>query len=225
MKNTKIDAVLFDYDGVLMDSMEDNFKAWQNTFSKYGKKIQRNDYMQLEGMSPKDIVRNICGKYGIEIKYLSNIISNKEKFYRINNNTKPYRGVSKLLRKLKRKGLKLALVSGALEERIRSVSSSTFLSLFDVIVTADIVANSKPHPEPYQKAIKKLRVTPKRCIVVENSPLGITSAKAAGVYCIAVCSTLPRRFLTQADETVTDVISLQRRLGELTKTQNSHEKD
>lgn len=208
MKNTKIDAVLFDYDGVLMDSMEDNFKAWQNTFSKYGKKIQRNDYMQLEGMSPKDIVRNICGKYGIEIKYLSNIISNKEKFYRINNNTKPYRGVSKLLRKLKRKGLKLALVSGALEERIRSVSSSTFLSLFDVIVTADIVANSKPHPEPYQKALEFLRISPRRALVVENAPLGIKSAKSAGIFCVAIASTLKKKYLIDADHVIEDFSEL-----------------
>ena len=71
--------------------------------------------------------------------------------------------------------------------------------LFDIIVTGDEVWKSKPHPEPFLKAVKMLKLDRREVVVIENAPFGIQSAKKAGLYCIALETSLPRRYLTGAD--------------------------
>lgn len=212
MKQKKIKAILFDYDGVLVDSMEDNFKAWQYAFNAYGAKIIKDDYIKLEGMNPAGIVESISRKYDIDVTYLREITSMKEEFYKANNTFKLYKGIEKLVKKLKRKGLRLGLVSGASESRIRSVTPKSFLLLFDVIVAGDQVNNPKPHPEPYQKALQLLRTGSEEAVVIENAPLGIESAVAAGIYCIGICSTLQKEYLWKANIIASDISSLDKKL-------------
>jgi len=67
------------------------------------------------------------------------------------------------------------------------------------VVTGDSVKKGKPHPEPYLKAASVLGLRPKQCLVVENAPFGIASAKKAGMFCIAITTSLPRDYLKQAD--------------------------
>jgi beta-phosphoglucomutase len=82
----------------------------------------------------------------------------------------------------------------------------------DVIITGDKVYNCKPHPEPYLNAAKALSVGPLECVVVENAPVGIESAKSAGMYCIAICSTLERRYLEKADMIIDKFADLEKLL-------------
>jgi beta-phosphoglucomutase-like phosphatase (HAD superfamily) len=83
-----------------------------------------------------------------------------------------------------------------------------FLSNFEVVITGDAVENAKPHPECYLSAAGILSVPPRQCLAVENSPLGIESAKRARMHCIAVCSTLERKHLGNADFVVDDIFGL-----------------
>jgi beta-phosphoglucomutase len=68
-----------------------------------------------------------------------------------------------------------------------------------VVVTGNDVAHGKPDPEPYRLALNKLEITPGDAVVIENAPLGIESAKAAGIRCIAVATSLPESYLKKAD--------------------------
>ena len=77
-----------------------------------------------------------------------------------------------------------------------------FLERFQAIVTGEDTTVGKPSPEPYLRGAEKLGVRPEACIVVENAPIGIESAKRAGAYCIALCTTVSREALRQADEIV-----------------------
>ena len=72
-------------------------------------------------------------------------------------------------------------------------------NLFNAIVSVDDVINGKPHPEPYLKAIDILKCDPKYALVIENAPLGIESAKKAGLDCFAIETTLPGSYLKNAD--------------------------
>ena len=74
-----------------------------------------------------------------------------------------------------------------------------YLDRFDTIVTADDVTRFKPNPDPYLRALEKLRQEPENCLVVENAPAGIEAAKAAGLTCYAVASTLPPPYLQASD--------------------------
>lgn len=211
----KIKAVLFDYDGVLADTMNDNFLAWKYAFHAYGAKIVKDDYVRLEGMNPAGIAENISSKYDIDLTYLKKIIAVKEEFYKVNNNFRSYKGIKKLVKKLKRRGLRLGLVSGASKSRIQSVTPKPLLSLFDVVVAGDQVNNAKPHREPYQKALQLLRTRSEEAVVIENAPLGIESARAAGIYCIAICTTMQKNYLSSADVVVASIPELGKKLDDL----------
>ena len=93
------------------------------------------------------------------------------------------------------------------------ISSLVFLKLFNTIVTGDQVTFSKPHPEPYLSAAARLGFEPQLCIAVENSPLGVRSAKAAGTHCVAVASTVSQEVLSMADEIVERFLCVRGTLG------------
>ncbi|MFA4984764.1 MAG: HAD family phosphatase, partial [Candidatus Omnitrophota bacterium] len=94
---------------------------------------------------------------------------------------------------------------------LSSIIPSGIRGLFDAIVSGDSVKKGKPHPEPYLEASRILGLRPQDCLVVENAPFGIESAKKAGMFCIAITTGLPREYLRQADITVErldDIIGL-----------------
>jgi beta-phosphoglucomutase len=101
---------------------------------------------------------------------------------------------------LKQKGISTAIVTGASRARITEHLDAGIASQVTALVTADDVTHTKPHPEPYLKAVTKLNLSPKNCIVVENAILGIESAKAANCKCFALETTLTKTDLRQADE-------------------------
>jgi len=107
---------------------------------------------------------------------------------------------------LKRTSIKKALVTGSILKNILPVVGKDFLRNFEIIITGDQVTHTKPHPEPYLTAAEKLNVKPNECIVIENAPSGITAAKQAGMFCIALKTTIQNeQYLKEADLIVADV--------------------
>lgn len=204
----KYKAILFDFDGVIGKTMEDNYKAWKHAFSKYGIKIDKVEYFLLEGMNVKKIAEHFLKKNSENLSLSDRIVKLKEKYYLENNRFSVYKGVKKLLLGLKKDGYLLGLVSGGTNERIKKSLNSNLLKYFDCVVTGDMTKKCKPDPEPYLIAAKKLSVSSSNCLVVENAPLGIESAKKAGMYCIAVCSTLDRKYLKKANKTINNLTEL-----------------
>ena len=91
---------------------------------------------------------------------------------------------------------------------VERVTNEFFPSYFDVIITGDEMERSKPNPDPYLKALEKLNLNNKECIVVENSPFGISAANRAEIYCVAIASTLEPEKLKNADIVLNDHIAL-----------------
>ena len=90
-------------------------------------------------------------------------------------------------------------------------------SYFDTIVTGDLVKKGKPHPESFLKAAKSLNLKPFQCLVIENAPLGIKSAKAAGMYCLAITTSLPKAYLKEANTVVNSLRDVVAVLGRFPK--------
>lgn len=103
------------------------------------------------------------------------------------------------IKKYHARGFKLALVTGTSRHEAKKLLPKELWDCFDVTVCGSDVQNGKPHPEPYLKALTKLKVLPKEALVFENAPFGIRSAKAAGLSCIALETSLPASYLTGAD--------------------------
>ena len=195
----KYKAILFDFDGVLGKTMEDNHKAWAHSLAPYGIVVEREEYFLMEGAPPKKVAEIFLKKKHLSLEPINDIVRIKEEYYLKNRSFSLYVGVQELIENLKTNGLQLALVTGASHRRLMGTNIASFLNQFDVLVTGDQVSQGKPSPEPYLLGAQKLDTIISECLVIENAPMGIKSAKEAGMYCVAICSTLGKEHLAQAD--------------------------
>jgi beta-phosphoglucomutase len=201
-------AVLFDFDGVLGRTLEDNYDAWVEVFARFGAVVDREEYLSWEGRRSTEIIPHLLKRSGVDPGLASEIIEQKNEYYEKNNTFSFYPGVMELLTWLRTTQLKLAVVSGWSAERLLKPPSNAILHYFDAVITAVDYQQSKPCPEPYLFAAQRLAVTPEECVVIENAPLGIQAAKAAGMVCIALRSTLSDRHLGAADLILDDISEL-----------------
>ncbi|MCF6179936.1 MAG: HAD family phosphatase, partial [Geopsychrobacter sp.] len=200
-------AILFDFDGVLGRTMEDNYRAWDKAFATIEITLEEREYYQFEGLNTKRLAETILEKNGHEICAAAELVKLKEANYLSDNHFALYSGAKELIQLLKQH-YPLALVTGAGTERLRRTLPPELRECFSALVTGDQVFNPKPSPEPYQKAAELLGVAPNDCLVVENAPLGVQSAKAAEMFCVAICSTLSSDDLAQADLIVAGIPAL-----------------
>ena len=196
----KLETVIFDFDGVIGDTMHDNYKAWKKVFAEYNVAIDEQEFFLMEGMRRSEIATFFIEKNKLDKSDVNTVVDKKELYYKQDNHFRIYDEVPAIFTLLKNKHIKTGLVTGAGRERLEATLDDEWMSFFDVIITSDEVKNGKPHPEPYLKAIKKLKCNPANTLVVENAKHGIRSAKAAGCQCIAVETTLSKKHLTEADE-------------------------
>lgn len=201
-KTQMIKAILFDFDGTLVNTMEDNYLCWKEAFNEEGIQIKREDYFPLEGASLKDVVITISDKYNLKNPLIEKLIKRKEDLFKKTYKFSLYPGVIELINILKEKEIITAIVSAAYRDRMFSTTPHDFLEKFDLIITSDQFKKFKPNPDPYLKAMERLSLKHDECIIVENSPFGIMSAKTSGAYCIAIASTMDKSFLKEADEIV-----------------------
>lgn len=218
MTKSKYQAVLFDFDGTLAETMDDMCRAWQNSFRDYGVEIKPGDYLELEGMQVQKVAETLCEKYSVPKPWPSDIVSKKEDYYRKSNRFRFYPGAHELVAKLKEHGINVGLVTASSTERLVSSVEESFLGQFDVVITGDTTERGKPFPDPYLRAANQLHLKPGSCVVVENAPLGIQSAKAAGMQCIAVSSTVAKDKLGQADVLIDNLAHLNSQVDELILT-------
>jgi HAD superfamily hydrolase (TIGR01549 family) len=195
-----IRAVIFDFDGVLADTMFDNCKAWQEAFTLYGFQMDDIEYYRLEGMGRFQIADYFIEKYLLEPSIKKNLVEAKEMNYKKNNSFKYYDCVFEIFSFLNKKGISTAIVTGASKTRIQEHLNENISQYLKVLVTADDVLHTKPNPEPYLTAAAMLGINPNECLVIENAILGIDSAKSAGCHCFALETTLSAVDLTEADE-------------------------
>jgi len=194
-------AIIWDLDGVIVDTAPFHFEAWREIFDGLGRDFGEQDFKRTFGLRNEDIFRAICGDIlpPEEMKALS---EKKEALYRekAKDKIKPLPGALKLINSLKERGFKFALFSSTPIENINlALSRLKIEGHFSVIISDKEVKRGKPDPEGFLLAAKDLGVEAKRCIVLEDAIGGIRGAKAAGMKCIAVESTHPMESLGEAD--------------------------
>ena len=197
-------TILWDMDGVIADSYYFHFAAWQETFAQRGIEFTKEDFIKLFGARNDFIVGTVIGR-GLPERDIKIIVQDKEENFRrkVTGKIKPFPGVIRLLNAIKKGNFKLGLISSTPKENIDLVLSELNLKdIFDCVVYGEEVSESKPSPEIYLLATKKLEVMPNDCVVIEDSPLGVKAAKAAGMRCLAITNTHPRQKLEEADRIV-----------------------
>ncbi|MDA9689844.1 HAD family phosphatase [Betaproteobacteria bacterium] len=204
----QVQAILFDFDGTLADTMHNHFLCWKQSLEEIGVTLNERDYYPLEGASLGKIAEKFVGSR--EEKIIEKIVKRKKQLYVAMHKNTPvsfYPGVLELIQFLTSK-YPLAIVTAGHEDQLKKTVPKEFLALFKCLVCGDAVEKNKPSPEPYLKACEQLKMDPKACVVIENAPLGITSAKKAGCYCIGIKSTCEENQLLEADETITKITQL-----------------
>ncbi len=194
-------AVLFDLDGVLIDSMPHHTRAWQQILGEIGIQVD-SLYIRLhEGEKAEATTRRLLRENGIEMsdEDLAKLIERKRTLYRETAPQGLIPGARYTVEKLKAAGIHCAIVTGSIRANMTSVLSAEEIALFHPVITAEMYTHGKPHPEPYLKALEEIKLQASECLVVENAPRGIQSAKAAGIKVAALTVTLPRKYLSEAD--------------------------
>jgi beta-phosphoglucomutase len=208
-------AVIFDFDGVIADTMKDNFAAWNQAFSAYNVQLNPLDYFLLEGMGRFQVAEFLLRKYGLDAGLEKQIVEAKEENYLLKNKFSVYPEINSIFTFLNNKKIPIAMATGASRERVEKTLKEDFLKQIHVLVTVDEVKKGKPDPESYYQATKKLKLKTEECLVIENAPLGIQSAKAAGCTCFAIETTLDKKYLKEADETFVNHLVLHSKLRKL----------
>ncbi len=207
-----LEAILFDLDGVLLDSMWAHVASWQEVFGRRDLMVSDEFIYQHEGALGREVVDGIFQRAGrrlgegeLAILFEEQVALYLEKYVR---QVRPYADASLAVSRLKARGLRLALVTSSRRPVVMAGLPPDLAAQFEVIVTADMVGRYKPHPEPYLKALLDLAVDPAAALAVENAPAGIDSALQAGLTVWAVTTTLTPDHLDRAARIFSDLTDL-----------------
>ncbi len=212
-----IRAVLFDFDGVIGDTMPWHLAAWREVLASVGIELAPEMVLRNEGRPAGEIAKIIADSVGVPMstEQAEEVARRKNERFRQLHRAGAAPGAMELVSELKRRGLKVALVTGTERANVSAVLPPQLIALFDAIVAAGDAARGKPHPDPYILAAQRLGVPPAQCLVVENAPSGIQAARAAGMACVAVRTTLSEQYLSGADVIVSDLRALHSQLDSL----------
>jgi len=197
----QISTLIFDMDGVITDTMPYHLRAWKAVFASQGIRASREDIYKREGQKGIDSVRELFKEKDKSYTDVigKRLLCDKEELFKKIFKRKFIAGSRLFIKKFHAQGFKLGLVTGTSRHEAQKLLPKGLWDCFDVTVCGCDVQNGKPHPEPYLKAIAKLKVSPQEALVFENAPFGIRSAKAAGLRCLALETSLPSSYLKNAD--------------------------
>ncbi|HUW20269.1 MAG TPA: HAD family phosphatase [Sedimentisphaerales bacterium] len=194
-------GVIFDLDGVIIDTSEFHKKSWFDLAEKEGFEITSEFFYNTFGMQNYQIIPILAGQ-DVPPEEIERLSQWKEQRYRdlIDDKSILAPGAKDLLADLKRRGFLLAIGSSAPRANLDFVLERIHVGhYFDAFVVGEDVKHGKPAPDTFVKAAEKLALPPDRCVVVEDAMAGVQAAKKAGMTVIALTTTRPRKDLQQAD--------------------------
>lgn len=199
-----IKGIIFDMDGVVIDSLPAHFKNWR----LYLKEKHNFDLTweffskEFNGRAAKDILDLLVLRFGLKESALSleNGLRRKRSLPVLKKEVKLMSGFDKLFNEAKKLNLSTGLATSGTERDVRLVLGPLFpLTNFSSVLTAEDVSRSKPDPEIYRRSIENLRLKPAECLVVEDAFVGIDAAKSAGAFVLAITTSQSAAELKNAD--------------------------
>ena len=195
----KYDAVLFDMDGVLIDSEELMTKVGILALRDYGIEAKPEDFVPFVGRGEDMYIGGVARKYGREYDPEMKRLAYTYFGQLVEEEARVPDEMPELLFRLKNSGYKICVCTSAdwmkVEHNLRAIGAKT--EDFDAFVTGDHISRKKPDPEIYLKGAELLGVAPERCAVVEDAPNGILAAHAAGMLAIGIDTSFPPEVLRE----------------------------
>lgn len=202
-------GVIFDMDGVLVDSYHAHFESWQMIAQTEGLNFTEAQFAATFGRTSREIIASLWGE-GQTDKRVRELDDRKEAAYReiIEAQFPAMPGAGELLRRLHEAGYALAIGSSGPPENIDVILDQLQARpLFGAVISGADVTRGKPDPQVFLKAAERLGLAPARCVVVEDAPLGVDAAHAAGAAAIGFASTGRTRECLAKAELVVDSLA------------------
>lgn len=184
-------AVLFDMDGVLFDSMPNHARSWARVCTEFGLEMTPEEAYMHEGRTGASTINLLAQRYwhrDATEKEISDIYAEKCRLFNACPEAGRMPGAMELLTQVKAAGMTIVVVTGSGQQSLLSRLESNYPGFFrpELIVSSKDVSRGKPDPEPYLMGLQKAGVCAEEALVVENAPLGVRAAVAAGIFTVAV---------------------------------------
>ena len=226
LKNNKRlcpEAVLFDMDGVIFNSMPNHAVSWHESMAQFGLDMSAEEAYRCEGMRGVETIKQLVRTQWhreLSDEEAARMYAVKSARFARCPAPRLMHGIMPLMRQIRRQGLTIGIVTGSGQYTLLDQLATRFRGLVhrDHIVTGYDVSRGKPAPDPYLRGMEKCGVEPEQTIVVENAPLGVRAAVAAGCFTVAVnTGLLPDSSLRAegADCILPSIMVLNRRWREL----------
>jgi len=187
-------AIIFDMDGVLVDSNPFHLRKWIDLFQAHGIPYDEEQLPKIILGPPNDVIfRRYLGE-DLTREQLAELGEELEANFRreIGPHARAFPGVQRFIDECAAQGIAMAVASAAIAKNVTFLISALGLrKYFREVLAVDEITHAKPHPEVYLKTAAKLGVEPSACAVFEDSYVGIEAAKRAGMKCVAIASTFP----------------------------------
>ncbi len=187
---SKIKAILFDMDGVLIEAKDWHYEALNKALRLFGMEISRMEHLTtFDGLPTKDKLKMLSLEKGLPLG-LHKFINELKQQYTMDlvySLCKPRFHHEYALSKLKEEGYKMAVCSNSVRNTIEVMMQKASLEMYlDFYISNEDVQKGKPNPEMYNKAIERMRLHPKECMIVEDNENGIKAARASGANVMIV---------------------------------------
>jgi HAD superfamily hydrolase (TIGR01509 family) len=200
-----IEAILFDFDGLILDTEFPEFTAWSERYSDFGLSLAVEDWAARIGcgastvsQTPYEHIEELLGR---PIDHDQVRAAKRARVAELIASERILPGVEALITAAQARGVRLGVVSSSVSEWVNGfLAKLNLLDRFDLVLSGDDVARAKPEPDLYLAALSLLDVSAANAVALEDSRNGIAAAKAAGIFCVAVPNRLTRHTsLAQAD--------------------------
>ena len=210
-----IQAILFDLDGLMVDSEPHSIASWQAVLARRGAVFDQPTLDRILGLRLSETAQMAIDLFHLPDRPAD--LAREKTEYQITHldgNVAAMPGLIELLDEIDQRGASKAIASSGTRRYVLAVLQTTHLTdRFSVIVTGEDVINGKPAPDVFLKAAQTLKVNPTHCLVLEDAPAGVQAAKAANMMCIAVPNEHTRQLdLSLADEALPSLSAVRDRL-------------
>lgn len=192
-----IRSLIFDFDGLILDTEVPAFEAWQEIYEQHGAALVLDTWGRALGGSGLEVdhIAELERAAGRTLDGESIHRRRLERKLALIEGQDVLPGVREYIADGKRRGLKLAIVSSSPHRWVEGyLAKLGLIDAFEVVVCGEDAPRPKPHPDLYQQALEQLHLLPEEGIAFEDSPNGITAARAAGIFCVAVPNAISSQF-------------------------------
>jgi HAD superfamily hydrolase (TIGR01509 family) len=207
-----IEAVVFDFDGVVANSIQVHAVAYQLTLKPLGVPVETHQVYLREGARSETIIRTFLEEAGRDPddELVDRLTTIKQRVFERVGEPGLYPWARQVVETVDDRGFAMAICTGTRRENVPGIAGD-LAKRFDFVASEETYTRDKPHPEAFATAAEGLGIEPERCLAIENAPRGIESASTAGMPVVGVATTLTREEVAEADlvlDRVEDVLDV-----------------